>query len=104
MITNGFVPVPRALFSDPFFSIEKRDSITAYLDLVSLVSFKPRELTLKGVHIKLEKGELACTILWLSKRWNRSRHYVRDFLNRLASGGYIEMDHYSGFTIVRILK
>lgn len=103
MNRHGFIRFPRELLRHPLWAHEPYSRALAFIDLLCLASFKERTVIIKNKSVYLKKGELAVTILWLSKRWNRSRHFVRNTLDHLASRGLIELSSYNSTTVIRIL-
>ena len=83
---NGFLRVPRGLFSSPAWQEHRRFSpAEAFLDLLQLAAWRSYSFYTKGVYVPVQPGELLTTSARLAKRWNWNRDDVRSWLRELRA-------------------
>jgi hypothetical protein len=87
---SGFTQIPNEwVFDDPLWTSEKFTKPQAYIDLYKLAQYKPGIVNKRGNIIHLKPGQLGWSHIELSKRWKRSRNWVRSLLNYLEESGHI---------------
>lgn len=82
----GHIPLSRRMFSgrDPLWEgDEPFDRRSAWVDLIQLAAFQPRQRMLQGQLIALDRGQLFASERFLAERWHWSRAAVRRFLTAL---------------------
>lgn len=86
---------------------EPFDKRSAWIDLLLLANRKDHKTPYKGELVLCKRGDVDRSVLWLSKRWNRSRWWVHSFLNLLEKDGMIQVNattHRTTITIVNWAK
>lgn len=56
----------------------------AWIDLLMMAAHDDMEILFNGHHVKVKRGSLITSISYLTKRWHRSEHWVRNTLKILA--------------------
>ena len=82
---QGYIKLWRKLQDNDLWKQEKFTRGQAWVDLVLLANHKPNTIRIRGIEIKVDRGQLAYSELTLSKRWKWSRNKTRRFLKELSS-------------------
>ena len=89
-MVNGFLRLPRSLFSSPASKASRSFStFEAYQDLLQSAAWRPKQFFHKGQYIPLEPGDLMCTSLRLAQRWNWSPDEVKQWVRTLAEANVL---------------
>ena len=99
---NGWFSIHRKLFDDPIWTAEKFTKGQAWVDLIGLANYTPGSVWLRGIEIKLKRGQLAWSELNLGKRWKWSRKKVDNFLKWLEKEHQIEHQKTKVTTLITI--
>ncbi len=105
MDDNGFVLLWRKLQNNPIWTREKFTPGQAWVDLIMLANHKDTSVWIRGIELKLKRGQLAWSELSLAKRWKWSRNRVRMFLERLQKVEHqIEQQKNNVTTIITLIN
>jgi hypothetical protein len=91
VIDGGFAMIPREEFLQ--LLVGKSDKLTeveARLWLILDSSFAERDKTIKGIKVRLRRGQNAYSVRFLAKAWRWPATTVFKFLRRLAAEGIIK--------------
>ena len=80
---RGYIKLWRRIDESPEYFSEPFDKIHAWLDLVMLANFKSRVVNIRGIMIKVDRGQVLAGEDFFSKRWNWSRGKVRRYFKFL---------------------
>ena len=83
-VPNYFYVNRELLSSDRWF-LEPFTRAQAWIDMIGLARVSDGYVLIRGIKIKLKRGQLAYSQLTLSKRWKWSRGKVRRFLKELEN-------------------
>src|SRR5262245_8021216 len=87
---SGFIKIPRGLLKRALDSNKGRlTGEEALLWLTLEASWAERDYDINGMQIRVQRGQLACSIRCLAKAWKWPRVTVFDFLKRLQNNGLI---------------
>lgn len=98
---DGYVLIFRKLLKHPVVGMMKpvkphkenkpsASRLEAWLDLLMMAAHDSKTVTVNGHKFELERGEQACAMSYLSKRWNWSPKTTRGFIERLMSHEMVE--------------
>jgi hypothetical protein len=82
---NGYFTIYRKLGESELWLSEKFTRGQAWVDLIMLASHKENTFQIRGIKVKVNRGQLAWSEVSLAKRWRWSRGRVRRFLNGLEN-------------------
>lgn len=82
---NGWVKLHRQILESEIWLAEKFSKGQAWVDLLLLANHKTQTIFIRGVEIKIERGQLAYSQLTLSKRWKWNRKTVMSYLYLLEN-------------------
>lgn len=88
--SQGWIKVHRSLAHHEIWLEEPFTRGQAWLDMLLLANHKDGTIRVRGIKIKIKRGQLGWSELGLSKRWLWSRGKVRKFLDELKSDGMID--------------
>jgi hypothetical protein len=92
-MARGKFIVDRSLLAHPAFEDRRNPRWcrrAAFLDLLSLAAWAPRQVSICGKTVTLQRGELSHSFRFLAKRWSWSESAVRRFFDRLISDALID--------------
>lgn len=110
---KGWIAIHRSLQDNWIWkSKEPFDRRSAWIDLLLLATHTDNKELYRGELVSRKRGEINCSILWLSKRWRWSRGKTERFLNvletdkmltqkRTANGTTITIENYNKYQNVR---
>lgn len=78
------------------------DKVHAYLDLILMAESEPVTRYINGQYIEIGVGCVAVSLRDLSSRWKWGVKKVRNFLTKLQSEGYIEVDSKMSQNVIKI--
>lgn len=82
---ESWVKIYRSLMDNPVWTEEPFTLGQAWVDLIMMVSFKETDNIHNGRLRRISRGSIFTSIEYLSKRWHRSRKWVRGRLNMLKT-------------------
>lgn len=83
------VVIPRSLFQDKSFNQGKVNDLFAFIDLIQMATLDEKIVTIKGIPVKLERGEIATSTRILSERWGWSVNATTNALLRYEKQGRV---------------
>lgn len=83
------VVIPRSLFQDKSFNQGKVNDLFAFIDLIQMATLEEKIVTIKGIPVKLERGEIATSTRILSERWGWSVNATTNALLRYEKNGRV---------------
>ena len=104
-MNNGFIPISRKFFENPFWSEDRVFSkCEAWLDLIQTARIEQSNAIINGKVIELQRGELCASIRFLAKRWTWGEQKIRTYLKMLSDLGMITSRQHRGETIVTLVN
>lgn len=83
------VVIPRSLFQDKSFNQGKVNDLFAFIDLIQMATLEEKIVTIKGIPVKLERGEIATSTRILAERWGWSVNATTNALLRYEKHGRV---------------
>ncbi len=99
---EGYIKLYRQIIENDLWSSEKFTKGQAWVDLLLLARHNPGLVTIRGIDIKLNPGQLCYSQLSLAERWRWNRKTVRKFLNNLKKRGMADIKTSKVTTIIYI--
>jgi hypothetical protein len=99
----GTVVVDRQTAEDDLWLCEPFSRGQAWLDLTLLANDEPRTLMVRGVAVRLEKGQVGRSVVNLADRWQWSREKTRAFLEDLRDRRKITYKMDNVATVITVL-
>lgn len=100
----GWIKIDRGITEMQGYFGDKFNRPMCWIDLLLLAEWKPNTLTIRGIKVALERGQIAISVRELSYRWSLSAPTVMKRLNELASEGSIIVDKSNVVTIITIVN
>ena len=82
---KGYIILWRDIFNDISFFGEKFSRREAFLDLVQMASFKTCDISIRGKTIRVNAGDVVCSVRTLANRWNWSTGKVTSVLREFEN-------------------
>lgn len=101
---KGYVSIHRSLQEHELWIKEKFSKGQAWVDLILLANHKPTTISLRGIDVSLERGQLAWSVLSLSKRWRWNRRTVEKWLKELRNRKMIHTKKSNVTTVITIIN
>lgn len=101
---EGWISVHRKIEESEIWFAERFDRAHAWLDLLLLAAHRPRTFFVRGIPVKIERGQLAYSQLSLAKRWQWNFKSVVTFLKWLESRQMVETKTSNITTIITVLN
>jgi hypothetical protein len=98
----GWVKVYRAIQENEFYFSERFTKTQAWIDLILLANHKPNTIFLRGVEVRLGRGDLAYSQVTLAKRWKWNERTVKKYLKMLQDRQMIQSRFSNITTIISI--
>ena len=103
-MSDGWIKIHRSILDDELYFSEKFTRIQAWIDLLLLAEYKPREFFVRGIQVKLERGQLAVSIRDLAARWKWGVNKVQSFIKELVASEKLNTQKSSVITIITVCK
>ena len=87
MSAHGWIKLHRSMFDNELWMAEPFTKAQAWIDLIGHTNHKPGSTWIRGIEVKIERGQLAWSELTMAKRWQWSRNKVRRYLKLLEKKG-----------------
>ena len=101
-MNRGYIPLFRCVIDSAIWELEKVDKFKAWVDLWLNANWKEKTVSIRGNHIKINRGQLAWSELTMAQRWNWSRNKVRAYLDYLEEIGKIKLHKSNRTTVITI--
>ena len=102
-MADGWIKIQRSLTEDELYFSEKFSKIQAWIDILLLAEYRPREIYVRSVPLKLEKGQAAVSIRDLAQRWKWGVNRVQAFLKELVEFGKIDTHKRPLISVITVL-
>lgn len=99
---EGWIKIHRQIIENEFYFSERFTKQQAWVDLLLLARHNSGLVTIRGIDIKLNPGQLCYSQLSLSKRWQWDRKKVKKFLNQLKKREMVDIKISKVTTIISI--
>ena len=99
---EGYIKLHRQIVENDLWFSERFTRSQAWIDLLLLARHNSGLLTIRGIDIKLNPGQLCYSQLSLSKRWQWDRKKVKKFLNQLKKREMVDIKISKVTTIITI--
>lgn len=101
---SGFIPIPRAILSDGFWSEERAYSkAEALLYLYTNAAYAPCTRIVQGKPLDIGFGQLPGSVRFLQSAWGwSSKTKVTNFLDTVQKQGHIETEIRTGQTVITV--
>jgi len=100
----GYLKFYRQLIEHKVWFLDRFSRGQAWVDLIALASFADTYFFIGGYRVDVKRGQLAWSILKLSKRWWWDRDTVKRFLNFLDFEGMISYKCHNRTTLITIVN
>lgn len=82
-VNNGWVKLHRIISDNKLWLREKFTSGQAWVDLIMIANHKQSTITVRGIPVTINRGQVGFSEVSLANRWKWSRNKVRRFLDYL---------------------
>lgn len=103
-MNQGWIRIHRQIFSNELWFSERFTKSQAWIDLILLANHIPKTFFLRGIEIKLNRGQLSYSIVSLAERWQWNERTVDKFLKWLEIRKMIHSKKNNITTIISIIK
>lgn len=86
----GFVKLHRQLLESNLWTSEPFTKAQAWIDLFANANYAPGSFWVRGIEVKIARGQLGWSEITMAKRWKWSRPKVRRFLSYLEKNEQIK--------------
>lgn len=87
---RGWVKLHRKIADNELWLSEKFTRGQAWVDMIMLANHQDGCIRIRGIKVKIKRGQLGWSEIALAERWQWSRGKVRRFLNELKTAQQIE--------------
>lgn len=94
---GGWLRLDRSVLNS--FVNEKPESLSRYIDLLSLAAYQDTTAYVRGVTITLRRGEIAVSTTFLAHRWGVAQQSASRFLQRLMKHNLLERREEAGVAV-----
>lgn len=101
---NGWVKLHRQITENSLWFSEPFTKGQAWIDLILNANHEDGSFWIRGIEIKLKRGQIGWSQLTMSTRWKWSRNKVRRFLNWLESEQQIKQQNSAKTSIITLLN
>lgn len=91
MASSGFIKLDRGILESELWKEKPFDRARAWVDLLLLTSWKDHDEIYRGQVVHRKRGDVSCSIRWLSERWGWSRNKVYRYLALLTETGMVTL-------------
>jgi len=99
---EGWIKLHRQILESEIWTAERFSKGQAWVDLLLLANHKPQTIFIRGIEIKILRGQLAYSQLTLAKRWGWNFKTIVTFLRWLQNRGMLETKTNNQTTIITI--
>lgn len=103
-LMNGWITLHRQFLDHDFYFEEKFTRAGAWIDLLLLARFTDGIVRIRGIEIKLKRGDVAYSIVSLAKRWQWNSRTVARYLQNLVLRNQIHSITTNVTTIISIIN
>jgi len=84
-VRRGYIKLYRKAFDNPLYFSEKFTKFQAWTDLLLMANHKDAQVSIRGILVKVNRGQVLASEEYLAERWKWSRGKVRRFMQSLAN-------------------
>ncbi|MGM9759312.1 MAG: hypothetical protein ACI30I_04245 [Parabacteroides sp.] len=99
---DGWIKIHRQIMEDPIYLAEPFSRGQAWIDLILLACYKDSYVYVRGIRVKVARGQLAKSSGYFAERWRWSAGKVVRFLNELENDERIVQQKSRVTTIISI--
>ncbi len=103
-MTTGWIRLHRSILDDKIYSLGEFSYGHAWIDLLLLAEYKPREKHVNKVSVELDRGQLVVSIRYLASRWKWGEKKVRCFIDKLERYEMITVKKSAAASVVTIVN
>jgi|GEM_PF-921533 len=103
-MSDGWVKIHRRLSESDLWLSQPFTRGQAWVDLILLANHKDRTVWIRGIEIKVKRGQVARSIVNLKKRWSWSRGKVLRFISWLKAIHQIEHQKNNVTSLITIIN
>lgn len=89
-MSKGWVKIHRSMFDNELWTAEPFTKAQAWIDLIGNANHSPQSIWIRGIEVKVDRGQIAWSEVTMAKRWKWSRGKVRRYLGMLKTKQMIE--------------
>jgi hypothetical protein len=101
-MTSGYIKLSRSIFENKLWESEPFTRAQAWLDLFGKANYEEGVVFIRGIEVKIQRGQTCRAEESLAKTWKWSRGKVRRFLEWLEKESMIERKQYNKISIITI--
>jgi len=101
---KGWFKVHRLMLENDLWLAEKFTMGQAWVDLIGHANHKPGSVWIRGIEVKVNRGQIAWSELTMAHRWKWSRGKVRRYLGTLETRQMIVQQKSNQTSLVTICK
>lgn len=101
---EGYIKLHRSIMDNEIWTKQTFTWGQAWIDLIMLANHKDTSVWIRGIEVKIKRGQCAWSILNLSRRWLWSRNKTRRFLSWLKMNHQIEQQNNNITTLISIVN
>jgi hypothetical protein len=103
MTPNGYIPIPRELFTDGYWAEEREyTKAEALIYLFAKAAYKPSRPIVSNKPLDVQPGQLPASVRYLMAAWKWSNTKVERFLEELQAVGIIDVEKTTGQNLVTV--
>src|SRR3989304_8299435 len=87
---EGWIRLHRQILESEIWTAERFNKGQAWIDLLLLANHRPQTIFIRGIEIKILRGQLAYSQLTLAKRWGWNVKSVSTYLRWLQNRQMVE--------------
>jgi len=102
MSNKGWIKLHRSIFDNDLWNAEPFTKGQAWIDLIGNANHKACSTWVRGIEIRVERGQISWSELTMAKRWQWSRGKVRRYLGTLKTKQMIVQQNNNLTSIISI--
>lgn len=99
---SGWIKIHRQILDSEIWTAERFSKGQAWVDLLMLANYQPRTIFIRGIELRILKGQVAYSQLSLAKRWQWNCKTIVTFLRWLEKRGMVETKTNNQTTVITI--
>lgn len=103
-MTAGWIKIDRSITEMQGYFGDKFNRAMCWIDLLLLAEWKSKTLTIRGIKVVLERGQIAISIRELSNRWSLSTPTVQKILKEFVADERIKVERSNVVNIITVLN
>lgn len=100
----GWIKINRGITEMQGYFGDKFNRPMCWIDLLLLAEWKPKTLTIRGIKVVLERGQIAISVRELSNRWSLSTTTVQKILKEFVADERITVERSNVVNIITVLN